>query len=75
MPSRPTTPAATNWRGDAAWIWLAATEFAVLVVLCAILITLFARAGFWPWLVMAGAIALGWLVAVVVLIRRSAPPG
>lgn len=71
--SRPTTPAATSWRGDSAWIWVGLIEFAVLVLLCAILITFFAGAGFWPWLVMGGAIALGWLVAVVVLIPRSAP--
>jgi hypothetical protein len=70
--SRKTSEVKTSWRDDAAWIWVAVIEFAVLVVLSAILITFFGGAGFWPWLIMAGAIALGWLVAVVVLIPRSA---
>ena len=63
----------SRWRGDAAWIWVAAIEFGVLVTLTAILITAFRGAGFWPWLSVAGALALGWLIAVVVLIPRSAP--
>lgn len=74
MRSRKTTQVGADWRGDAAWIWVVLVEFAVLVILCAILITFSRGAGFWPWLIMAGAIALGWLVAVVVLIPRSAPP-
>ena len=72
MRSRPTTPEASR-QSDSAWVWAGLIEFAVLVGLCAILITAFAGAGFWPWLVMAGAIALGWVVGVVVLIPRSAP--
>lgn len=73
MRSAKTTRNGTPWRGDAAWIWVALVEFAVLATLCAVLITFSAGAGFWPWLIMAGAIAVGWLAAVVVLIPRSAP--
>ncbi|MDQ2935596.1 MAG: hypothetical protein M3R49_11590 [Chloroflexota bacterium] len=73
MRSRKTTDVGTSWRGDAAWIWVAVIEFAVLVIPSAILITLFAGAGFGPWLSMARASALGWLIAVVILIPRSAP--
>lgn len=73
MSSRKTTKADMSWRGDAAWISVAFTEAAVLVIVAAILITFFRGAGFWPWFVMAGAIALCWLTAVVLLIQRSAP--
>jgi hypothetical protein len=45
----------------------------VLIVTTVILITVFQGAGFWPWLVLAGAIVLGWLAAVTILIPRSAP--
>ena len=69
------TGGAADWRGDATWIRVAAIVFIVLVTLTAILITIFRGTGFWPWLVMAGAIALAWLIAVVVVIPRSAPRG
>jgi membrane protein YdbS with pleckstrin-like domain len=62
-----------RWRGDPAVAWLIAIEFVFLVATTVILITVFQGAGFWPWLVLAGAIAIGWLVAVVILIPRSAP--
>jgi len=73
MRARDTIEGDERWRGDPTWIWAAIFEFAMLVVTSAILITAFAGAGFWPWLIMAGAIALGWLTAVVVLIPRSTP--
>ena len=73
--SRKDSGVVTGWRGDATWIWVAAVVFTVLVILTAVLITAFHGAGFWPWLVMAGAIALGWLIAVVVVIPRSGPRG
>jgi hypothetical protein len=50
-----------------------AIEFALLVMTSAALITVFGGSGFWPWLVLAGAIVLGWLTAVLILIPRSAP--
>lgn len=62
-----------RWRGDPAVVWLIVTEFAFLVVTTAVLITFLQGSGFWPWLVLAGAIVLGWLAAVVILIPRSAP--
>jgi membrane protein YdbS with pleckstrin-like domain len=68
-----TEPTRIRWRGDAAVAWLIAIEFVFLVATTVILITLFRSAGFWPWLVLAGAIVIGWLVAVVILIPRSAP--
>ena len=68
-----TTLGGWSWRGDGAWIWVAAIEFAALVILTAVMITVFDGAGFWPWLIVAGAIALAWLTAVLVLIPRSAP--
>lgn len=71
--ARDTRVRTSSWRGDPAWIWVAGIEFVVLVVLCAILITAFRGAGFWPWAVFAAAIALGWLAAVAILIPRSAP--
>jgi hypothetical protein len=52
---------------------LIALSFAFLVVTTAVLITFFGGSGFWPWLVMAGGILLVWLVAVAILIPRSAP--
>jgi hypothetical protein len=66
-------PEKGRWRGDPAVAWLIAIEFAFLLVTTVVLITVFPGAGFWPWLVMAGAIIVGWLVAVAVLIPRSAP--
>lgn len=62
-----------RWRGDPAVAWLILIEFAFLIVTAAVLITVFPRSGFWPWLAMAGAIVVGWLAAVAILIPRSAP--
>ena len=73
MRPRRTDHAGARWRGDPAWIWVTAIEFVVLLVPIAALITLFDGAGFWPWLVVAGALVVCWLIAVVVLIPRSAP--
>jgi len=73
LPSPDTTRNDPSWRGDATWIWVALTEFVVLVVISAMLITLFRGAGFWPWLIVAGAIALSWVTAVVIVVPRSAP--
>jgi membrane protein YdbS with pleckstrin-like domain len=61
-----------RWRGDRAIAWMILIEFAFLVAVTAVLITFFQGSGFWPWLVMAGAIVVGWLAAVVILIPRSA---
>jgi hypothetical protein len=66
---------APGWRDDATWVWVAAASFVVLVILTAVLITAFRGVGFGAWLVMAAAIALGWLVAVVVVIPRTGPRG
>lgn len=46
-------------------------EFVVFVVVTATLITLFRGAGFWPWLIVVGAIVLGWVTAVVIVVPRS----
>ncbi|MEA2623738.1 MAG: hypothetical protein QOH61_2648 [Chloroflexota bacterium] len=74
MRSRNTTPPQEGrWRGDPAVAWMIAIEFALLVMTSAALITVFGGSGFWPWLVLAGAIVLGWLTAVLILIPRSAP--
>ena len=73
MRSRPTIEADVSWRGDEAWIWVTAIAFVVLLLLTGVLISGFPGAGFWPWLVFAAAIAVGWIVPVVLLIPRSAP--
>jgi membrane protein YdbS with pleckstrin-like domain len=65
-------PEEDRWRGDPAVAWLIAIEVLFLVVTTAALITLFRGSGFWPWLVLAGAIVVGWLAAVAILIPRSA---
>jgi membrane protein YdbS with pleckstrin-like domain len=66
-------PEEGRWRGDPAVAWMIGIEFVVLVVTTAVLITVFQGSGFWPWLVLAGAIVVAWLAAVVILIPRSAP--
>jgi hypothetical protein len=73
MPSPKSTRNVSSWRGDATWIWVALVECAVLVVITATLITRFDGAGFWPWLIMAGLIVLGWVAAVAIVVPRSAP--
>jgi hypothetical protein len=73
QPRNSAPPEEGRWRGDRAVAWLIAVEFAFLIVTTVILITVFQGAGFWPWLILAGAIVLGWLAAVTILIPRSAP--
>jgi uncharacterized membrane protein len=66
-------PKTGRWRGDVAVAWLIAIEFVFLTGATAVLITFTRGSGFWPWLVLAGAMVVGWLAAVVILIPRSAP--
>jgi uncharacterized integral membrane protein len=68
-------PDGGGWRGDVAVAWLIMIEFVFLIATTAVLITIFPGSGFWPWLVFAGAILVGWLVAVLILIPRSARRG
>lgn len=73
LPRNSAPPEDGRWRGDRAVAWLILIEFAFLVVATAVLITIYGGSGFWPWLVLAGAIVLGWLAPVLILIPRSAP--
>jgi hypothetical protein len=66
-------PEGGRWQGDIVVAWTIVVEFAFLVLTTIVLITLFPGSGFWPWLVLAAAIVVGWLAAVVILIPRSAP--
>ena len=73
LPGNSASPEEGRWRGDRAVAWLIFVDFASFIAVTAVLITVFRGTGFWPWLVMAGAIVVGWLVAVLILIPRSAP--
>jgi hypothetical protein len=66
-------PEGGRWQRDIVVAWTIVVEFAFLVLTTIVLITLFPGSGFWPWLVLAAAIVVGWLAAVVILIPRSAP--
>jgi hypothetical protein len=72
-PRNSAPPEEGRWRGDPAVAWMIAIEFAFLVVATAVLITFFQGSGFWPWLVLAGAMVVAWLAAAAILIPRSAP--
>ena len=61
-----------GWRDDPLWPWMVYGELVALTIVVAVLISIFGRSGFWPWIVMFAAIVLGWIVAAATLIPRSA---
>jgi len=67
------SPEEDRWRGDPAVGWLIAIEFVFLVAATVVLIAVFPGSGFWPWLVLAAAMVVIWVLAVAILVPRSAP--
>lgn len=63
----------TAWRGDLRPLWVLAIVFIGLIV--AVVLIIERVAGFTGWLLATGALAVGWLIPVVVLLRWSAAAG
>ncbi len=61
-----------GWSNDSLWPAMVYGELLVLTVVVAVLISVFGRSGFWPWIAMFAAIVLGWIVAVVTILPRTA---